>query len=215
MKIAIAVASVLSVTAGASATIVGANLGTGARPATLGGYTMQTFGDDTRPVFEDVGAVSPADGSPFGTIEFSDFVNHREIGSGWATWSGGYTGDVYYYGGGGKGEPEPGRGASFALTLFLPAGTGAFYLYAEPNPFEIFDITATANDGTSVGAAVDGDGGANGYGFYTDGLSTLSSITITSSIDFAVGEFAIAQIPAPGALALAGLAGLLGLRRRR
>ncbi len=57
---------------------------------------------------------------------FFDVVQHpasvRQIGFGWATWSHGYTGNVYYT----NGQTTIGGN--------LSAGVKAFYLYAEPNP---------------------------------------------------------------------------------
>jgi MYXO-CTERM domain-containing protein len=198
-------AVVLSIVAGApaaSGAIQVADLGTAAPPATLGGYTLVPFGDDARPNFIDVPGVSVPDGAPFGGITFSPDLNKRSIGDGWATWSNGYTGDVYFSNG------------ATSISIALPAGTGAFYFYAEPDPFDTFSITATANDGTSLTVPVAGQAGANGYGFYTDGPA-LTSITVSSSVAFAVGEFGIARVPTPGsgALALAGL-GLIARRRR-
>ena len=199
---AVAVAAVFAAAGAANAQITAVDLGTGAPPATVGSFAMTAFGDDTRPIFSDVLDVTAADGAPFGAITFSTAVNHREIGSGWATWSHGYTGDVYYTNG------------ATNITIGMPAGTGAFYFYAEPNPFDVFTITATADDGASLALAVSGNAGANGYGFYTSG-APIASITISSDVDFAIGEFGIAQVPAPGAAALMGLGGLVAGRRRR
>lgn len=202
MKNLVSFAAVLALTAGSQAAIQVVDLGTGAPPATVGGYNMIAFGDDTRGVFGDVSGVGVADGSPFGTIGFSPDVNHREIGAGWATWSHGYTGDVYYSNG------------ALSVTITLAPMTGAFYFYAEPNPFAVHTITAVSGN-TTLSIPVDGNGGANGWGFYTDDFSALTSITISSDADFAIGEFGAARVPAPGAgaLALAGL-GMIARRRR-
>lgn len=198
----LSVLAVLAIAGSAQAQISVADLGTGAPPATLGGFNMLAFGDDTRPVINDVNDITVADGAPFGTLGFGAPVSHREIGAGWGTWSHGYTGDVYYTNG------------ATSLVLNLPADTGAFYLYAEPNPFGVFNITATANDGTTLTLGVEGNAGANGYGFWSTG-GALTSITVSSDIDFAVGEFGIARVPTPGAFALLGLGGLVATRRRR
>jgi hypothetical protein len=103
----------------------------------------------------------------------------RCIGAGWASWSHGYTGDVYYNGGG------------TSQTLTLPAGTGAVYFYVEPNPMSLQQFEAVAQPGgVSTGLfEVDGNGGARYVGFYTTGGDTIQSITITANSDFAVGEF--------------------------
>src|SRR4051794_11102292 len=134
-------------TASASGTITfDSARGTGAPPGTLGPYTMTPLAPDAR-----------ADGfvDTAGTVGFSTSLYHTRVGAGWATWSHGYTGDVYSTGGG------------VITTLALPEGTSAFYLYAEPDPFAVFDITAITDDGTSSGPiAVDGLAGARYFGFY-------------------------------------------------
>jgi hypothetical protein len=167
---------------------------------------MTPFADDIRATNFDVTTVA----SPLGgDVGFSVAVSHREIGSGWVSWSHGYTGDVYYSNG------------ATSVTLTLPAQTGAFYFYAEPNPFAVHTITATSA-GESISQDVDGSGGASYYGFYTtDALDPILSITVSSAVDFAVGEFGIsktAAVPEPGTFAIWGTLGGLGLivaRRRR
>jgi hypothetical protein len=157
--------------------------GTAAPPATLGPYTMTPFGADPQPLFTDVTSVA----SPLGgSVGFSPALNHRQIGAGWATWSHGYTGDVYYTNGG------------TSVTMTMPANTVAFYFYAEPNPFAVFNITATAQDGTTSGPIpVDGNAGATYFGFYATAPDTIASITVSSTVDFAVGEFGIAANSPP------------------
>jgi hypothetical protein len=152
------------------------SVGTGPPPATLGGHTVRPFAPDSQP-FGDVASVL----GPSGDITFSPALDHVAIGNGWATWSNGYAGDVYWTDGG------------LSATVDLPSGTSAFYLYAEPDPFAVFDITATAEDGTTSSGtvSVDGDAGATFFGFYTTGGETIASITVSSAIDFAIGEFGI------------------------
>jgi hypothetical protein len=164
-------------TASASGTIVfDGSPATGAPPATLGPYSMTPFGADPQPVGGPVDGVT----GPTGTVQFSPSLFHEQIGNGWATWSHGYPGDVY---------------ATFgplSTTITLPPGTSAFYLYAEPDPFAVFDISAVAQDGTTSGPiAVDGFAGASYYGFYSTGDDALASVTVNSDIDFAIGEFGI------------------------
>jgi hypothetical protein len=153
--------------------------GTGAPPSTLGPYTMQAFGPDSQSIGADVSGVT----GPTGTITFDPQLEHDQVGNGWATWSNGYSGDVYA-----TGEAE-------TVTVGLPAGTSAFYLYAEPDEFATFTVTATAQDGTSSGPVnVNGEAGAAYFGFYATGSTTISSITVTTAgDDFAIGEFGIAS----------------------
>ena len=130
----------------ASGTIVfDGSPGTGAPPATLGPYSMTPFGADLQPLDTPVGGVA----GPGGDVLFSPSLYHERIGQGWATWSHGYPGDVYATLG------------PLSATVTLPPGTSAFYLYAEPDPFAVFNITAVAQDGTTSGPiAVDGFAGA-------------------------------------------------------
>jgi len=208
MKRWIAGVAVLALLVGATSVqgaIIAQDLGTGAPPATLGGYSMTAFAPDNRPLNQNVNSVpSPLGGS----VGFSIPLNHLRIGQGWATWSHGYTGDVYWT-----------LGAR-AVTLTMPALTGAFYLYAEPNPFALHTITVTADDGTQLTVQVQGYAGANGYGFYATGGTTIVSLAVASpTADFAVGEFGIAAVPEPASIAVWSLLGGLGLivgwRRRR
>ncbi|MDQ3141738.1 MAG: T9SS type A sorting domain-containing protein [Bacteroidota bacterium] len=166
--------------------------GTGAPPATLGGLPMYAFPADSRPLFQDesfVYASSYCDA----IVVFSTPLNHRRIGTGWASWSHGYTGDVYF---------EPGT----TVTLTLPPNVRAIYFYAEPNVFASFNVIATANDGTNSGLiSVSGSAGAKYFGFYTNSQACLlTSITISvdpAAAGFAIGEFGINMDINNGAIA--------------
>ncbi|HVZ94569.1 MAG TPA: hypothetical protein VG797_08665 [Phycisphaerales bacterium] len=204
----------LVVASGASAAVVGVDLGTGAPPAFLGGYSMSPFGDDGREVIGDVNGVGVAEGAPFGDLGFSHTLSHRQIGLGWSTWSNGYEGDVYYNSTNDLPIPRGDGSGFFDVTLAMPVGTAAFYLYAESDPFGLHTITAFSGN-TVLTLEVEGQGGANGYGFFTDDGSTIDFITVSADVGFAIGEFGAARVPAPGALALVGMGGLVGLRRRR
>jgi len=126
--------------------------------------------------------VSGVDG-PTGGVGFSPSLTHYTVGGGWATWSNGYTGDVY-------------ATETQSVTLTLPDLTKAFYFYAEPDQFETFSMVATSDDGATSGPiAVDGFAGAQYFGFYATGSSSVKSITITGGDPdgFAVGEFGISS----------------------
>jgi hypothetical protein len=185
----------------ANAAIVGVNVGTGAPPAFLGTYAISALPLDGR---ADFSTVSDAPGSPplSGDVTFSSPATLYTVGASWSTWSHGYTGRVYYPG-------------TTSVTLGLPASTGAFLFYAEPNPFALWDITATADDGTFITTSVDGAGGANGFGFYGTGGTSLASITVSSAVDFGVGEFYGARVPEPATLTVLALGALMLIRRWR
>jgi hypothetical protein len=192
----------------AHGSIVGVAGGDAAPPATLGPFTMTPFAPDLRPEFDPVNSVP----SPLGgDVTFSPDLVHLVVGSSWASWSHGFLGDVYWTDGG------------LSASLTLPPNTGAFFLYAQPNQAQSFDITVETQDGTPVTQTVDGNGGASLFGFYTTEGSLISSITISSSEEFAIGEFGIAlargagvpdTVPwAPGIASLAFL-GFALLQRR-
>jgi subtilisin family serine protease len=155
------------------------SVGTAAPPATLGGYTISPFALDSRTLFESVTDV-PAPGGR--TLQLDRSMGHYRIGSGWGTWSHGYTGDVY-------------ANVVDQVRMTLPANTKAFYFYVEPNLQASYNVTATANDGTTSGPiAVSGLSGAKYFGFYSEGGTTLSSITANvdaAAQGFAIGEFGI------------------------
>lgn len=81
---------------------------------------------------------------------------------------------------------------TFSVTITLPAGTEAFYFYAEPCVWTSHTITASIPGLVSSGAvSVTGKAGAKYFGFYATGDVSLSAITVRSSYTFAIGEFGI------------------------
>ncbi|MEO7318202.1 MAG: PEP-CTERM sorting domain-containing protein [Chthoniobacteraceae bacterium] len=190
-------AALLNFTTTAPAAITGVAAGDAAPALTLGPYPMTPFLPDVRPEFGFVNTVpSPISGNVGSSIN----LQHLLVGSGWGTWSNGYAGDAYYTDG------------ALSLTLTLPADTGAFYFYAQPNDFAAFNFTATAQNGTQILQSAAGNAGATYFGFFGTGGDTVQSVTISSTTDFAIGQFGIANvnsaIPEPGT-ALFGVA-LLG-----
>ncbi len=160
---------------GSGAITVDTSPGPGAPPDILGPYVVEPFGTD--PGANQTPASSVPDPATGASVGLSPQTTRLRIGAGWATWSNDYAGMVYST----QGDQE---------TITPPSGTEAFYFYAEPDPFQPITITATAQDGTSSGPiVVNGRCGAQYFGFYTDGSVPLSSITITSTADFAIGEF--------------------------
>ncbi len=127
------------------------------------------------------------------------------IGSGWATWSGGYTGVVY----------TDYNSTSIGATV-TPVTALGFEI--EPDPFDLIEISLTLVDGSVITQNVQGDSGAAFYGWIGTGIT---SFTISSREDFAFGNFytagAAAPTPEPLTLSLmgAGLAGIGALRRRK
>ncbi|SER34153.1 kumamolisin [Microlunatus flavus] len=151
--------------------------GTGAPPSSLGSFSLHPYPDDSCEP-----GTSPTSVEGPRTITLSSALDCYQVGPDWATWSHGYDGVVYVV------RDNP--GAFSTVTLQLPAGTKAFYFYAEPDEFETFNLMATESSGASSGPLqVYGDSGAQFYGFYAQGSSSISSITVSCDTDFALGEF--------------------------
>jgi len=168
------------------------DVGVSAPPATCGPYEMTKFPLDPRPLYEDVFDVP----SPLGgELLFDIPMSHRRIGAGWATWSHGYTGDIYF------------TNYLSEVTLAMPPNTVAFYFYVEPNSgYRTFE--ATAQDGTSSGEVdIYWSYDAHYFGFYAtegDRIETIHVEDLVASGGFCVGEFGIARCdctvpPAPPA----------------
>ena len=181
-----ALAGVLAASAVSSAQITGTDLGLLAPPAVLDGYAMQA-GVDPRAVIADV-TDAPIGGGR--NLTFDRTMSHRRIGTGWATWSHGYTGDVYF----------TGAGVSTVTMNFTAGQVGAFILYVEPNNFGVFDFEIVGRSGsgaTSVfNRSIDGSSGARGFGFSAPAGGHIVSVRVTNAgatgNGFAVGEFSSA-----------------------
>ena len=193
---------VVLIVTGAQAEIIGVTAGaTYPPPPTLGPYDMTPFGPDDRPVLEWITSVP----SPLGgEVVFSAPMLHRRLGESGAEWSYDLPPDYY------AAQSSPSE-----ITLELPPQTRAFYLYAGHDASSATYITATADDGTSIGQWVDFFLEPAYFGFYVDDpAETVSSITVTVEANLNLGAFGVA-IPEPGALALLGVGGLGLLCRRR
>jgi hypothetical protein len=154
------------------------------------GYNMVTVADDPSVPggFTPVTTLS----SPVGSLAFDSPVQKAYIGSGWNTWSNGYTGEVYYNGG------------DTTLTIALPSSIVAFDLYVEPTAHDLFEIAVTAVNGTttSLSQFVSGKADAKYFGFYATDEDTISSITIADksgglAAGFAIGQLRVASVPEP------------------
>ncbi|MGA7936210.1 MAG: PTPA-CTERM sorting domain-containing protein, partial [Kovacikia sp.] len=127
-------------------------------------------------------------------------------------WSHGYTGEVYFTNATTDATPFS------TLSITLPVGINAFDLYVQPNVFSTFNISVAASNNSIITQAVNGVGGAQYFGFYSDDpLTSLTTITINAQSQangFAFGELRLAS-PIPTPALLPGLLGLgLGIWRK-
>jgi HYR domain len=214
VRVVVASAAFLTVGLGAApiaqaALQVDVSPGSGAPPATLGGYTMVPSPQDARP---EPSTVMDAPATPTSSFSFGTDMGLQTVGSSWASsnWAGGaYAGRVYFS-----------LGAN-AVTITLPSPSSAVYLYAAPNqsgPLEM-EATATAQSGATVSSGPisvpenpTGDALPSGqyFGFYGTGGDTVQSITVSmvSSVVYnglAVGDFALAGAASDDDLALSGV----------
>jgi hypothetical protein len=164
--------------------------GSGAPPATLGGYAMTAFGADPA---GDVTNVTSAPG-PTGDVTFDTDATHFSHASALSGgWSNSYNGDVYAVG-----LPT----STDTMVMTLPAGTRAFYFYAEGNACTTQNVTATSQDGATSGPVsittdCSGPSEAPYFGFYSTAADPIDTITVTndsgSGYGTIVAEFGIAS----------------------
>ena len=213
-----AVGLFLGVAVQAKAGLIGVAGGNGNPGPMLGGYTMTPFPADPQAnLIYETSVPTPLGGS----VSFSPAVFHLNSTALWGNpWGNSYTGDVY-----------ANYGPSLSpVTLTLPSGTNAFYLFIEPTTYDLAEsIAVMAQDGTTVTQVVKTDGGgAKYYGFYGTGGDHVMSLTITGPANanqqFGFGEMAIARsaeeavVPEPGTLSLlviGAMAAPLWFRRRK
>lgn len=167
----------------ASAVVHFQDLGTGAPPATLGGFTVSSIDS------------IPSDGTTISTLtdtvatlKFSLPVRAATVPGTWTAWSHSATPRVLI---------------SFdnSLSFTLAPNAAVFYLYIEPADPYSHSITVKAYNGPSILASgtenVTGNGGASGFGFYADAGEQITKIGITAqpgSSGFAIGELAMTPL---------------------
>ena len=132
------------------------------------------------------------------TLTLSSPSLAETIGSGWATWCCGYTGQVLWSNG----------GQSVTYTFGSPVS--AFGIFVEPDLFQTDTISMTLSDGSTLSQTPNGSGGAEFYGYVDPPSITGFTIQDLSSDDFAVGDAFVAATPLPSTWLML-LSGFLGL----
>lgn len=190
--------------------IVSVTSGTAAPPDALGPYALTSLAQDFRPDGSSVlGIPAPV------SVSFDRPMKLLSLGTGWSTWSHGFTGEVYATG-------------TSELVLTPAPNTFAIGLAIEPDLVGTLQFSVGV-DGTAITVDIDGDGGAQWVGFWSDdstqpiGLLWIRDVAGTAA-GFAVGEVGVytrMTVPEPAAytmlfgVGLVGLVGLVALRRHQ
>ena len=151
---------------------------------------------------------------PFGhSITSSINLELRQVPTTWATWSGGHTPAVLWT-----------LGATSGTGTFDSVLLTGFGLEMEPNPFSVHSMRLALSDGSFLDQDVAGSGGAKFFGWAG---GSITSLTVSSDVDFAIGRLVIADegegggggpiIPEPVSMMLfgTGMAGLGVVTRKR
>ncbi|SNS46228.1 PEP-CTERM protein-sorting domain-containing protein [Sphingomonas laterariae] len=145
------------------------------------------------------------DGGP--TMTFDQSVGIPSIGSGWATWCCGYTGDVLSV-------------SSNSITTTFNTAVNNFGFYAEPNDFSSFLVTLTTGDGAVLNQLVTGQAGAKFFGWNGGPITSFTVSAAPGANGFAFGDFFYEGVsgavpePATWAMMISGF-GLVGGAMRR
>jgi len=98
------------------------------------------------------------------------------IGVSWNTWCCGYAGEAV--------STDP----ATSTTIALSPGISAFGLQIEPEEYQLESMTVTLSNGQAMTATVNGEAGAQFFGFVGTGITSIT-ITDNASDSFAFGNF--------------------------
>lgn len=147
------------------------------------------------------------------TVSFDQDLEGRQVPNSYTSWSNGNTPRVLLT-----------DITTLEITGTFSSAVGSFGVEAQPDVQDVFKMTLKLDDGSILEQTVDGNGGAQFFGWLTDSGANVVSMTL--SIDatpgdegFAFGRMvhgtnsAVPDAASTGALLLLGLAGLGSARR--